>query len=207
MTVSIRQCKFDGCGNHSKAKGFCSTHYERQRRTGSAELVSRPSTEVCTVEGCGLSTRSTFSEYCEKHYMRMRRNGTLQLKYESRPCQVDGCTVTAKPVSGYCRTHQLRVKRRNDPHFEFKGANMPQWTGDDASYAAVHTRLRKSRGPATRYSCVDCDGVAKQWSYDHCDPNGKNSELGSYSTNLDHYFPRCVSCHKRHDLALVRARA
>lgn len=40
-----------------------------------------------------------------------------------------------------------------------------------------------------------------QWSYTHDDPNGLTSGVGSYSSRLEFYVPRCVSCHKRFDLA------
>ena len=33
-----------------------------------------------------------------------------------RKCAVDGCTNTAKPVSGYCNKHHIRKYRGKDPH-------------------------------------------------------------------------------------------
>jgi hypothetical protein len=100
--------------------------------------------------------------------------------------------------------HWLRLKKRNDPNFEYVGDVVARWTGDDATYMAVHQRLRIRRGSAKLHKCVDCGLDAKQWSYEHNDPNEKSSELGPYSTDLNYYSPRCISCHKKFDLEVIR---
>lgn len=38
-----------------------------------------------------------------------------------------------------------------------------------------------------------------QWSYNHRDPDEKQSPEGPYSINPDYYEPRCVKCHKAYD--------
>lgn len=74
---------------------------------------------------------------------------------------------------------------------------------DQPTYSAIHSRLRASRGSAGRYPCIDCGERAEQWSYDHRDPDQLVSALGHpYSTNLEHYAPRCCSCHRIYDSAL-----
>lgn len=70
------------------------------------------------------------------------------------------------------------------------------------SYGAIHTRLAVARGSARTHACVDCGGSADQWSYDHDDPDEMISSLGHpYSGDLDHYLPRCCSCHRAFDAA------
>lgn len=79
---------------------------------------------------------------------------------------------------------------------------MPDRTTEAPSYAAMHGRLNHRRGRARRHSCVDCGQPARHWSYDHADPNELTSPTGlEYSTNLDHYQPRCRPCHEAFDKA------
>lgn len=78
--------------------------------------------------------------------------------------------------------------------------------GDTVSYAGMHAWLRRRRGRASQHACVDCPQPAAHWSYSHDDPDERSSDQGAYSLKAEHYAPRCVSCHRRHDLA-VKARA
>lgn len=75
-----------------------------------------------------------------------------------------------------------------------------RWTGDSASYNAVHTRLRHRHDPG---SCERCgaEGVTLHWALDHerCQSPLASAE-GPYSTSLDDYLRLCVPCHKEMDL-------
>jgi hypothetical protein len=75
---------------------------------------------------------------------------------------------------------------------------------EDVGYSGMHRRLRIDYGPASQFPCVDCLGEAAQWSYSHEDPNELQSPDGPYSLDVEHYAPRCVSCHKSMDLAILR---
>lgn len=73
------------------------------------------------------------------------------------------------------------------------------------TYAGAHQRLRRLRGSAADYVCVDCGGSAADWSYtgestDELVDNALSTPL-RYSLNLDDYEPRCRSCHLRLDRA------
>jgi hypothetical protein len=58
-------------------------------------------------------------------------------------------------------------------------------------YKAVHYRLKARRGPASSYTCVDCETApGAHWSFDQ--PTG-------YSADLSRYQPRCAACHVAHD--------
>ena len=75
------------------------------------------------------------------------------------------------------------------------------------TYATTHRRLKKLKGPARNYACVDCSTTAAaEWSYDNLDPNELTSPTGHYSLDFDHYVPRCTKCHSAFD-ALFRPRA
>lgn len=75
------------------------------------------------------------------------------------------------------------------------------------TYVSAHQRISAARGPAREYDCTDCGGPAAEWSYDHGDPNelvGKSSATreAAYSLDIEHYVPRCVPCHRTHDMGV-----
>ena len=71
------------------------------------------------------------------------------------------------------------------------------WSGDSASYSAVHTRM----GKADAHLCVDCGSQAEEWSYE----GGCPRELICprrhlrYSPDPSRYSPRCKRCHLAQD--------
>ena len=76
-------------------------------------------------------------------------------------------------------------------------------------YTSVHIALSRKRGKASARDCVDCHRPARDWSYDHKDPNEIRCETGEfYSLNPDHYEARCRSCHlkfdKEHRISVAR---
>lgn len=72
--------------------------------------------------------------------------------------------------------------------------------GTSTTYHGAHYYVRKRRGLARRYSCIDCGRPARQWSYDHADPNELVGPTGlEYSTDPSHYQPRCIGCHAAFD--------
>ena len=167
-------CKHpDGCDRLVKARGWCKVHSERIARTGDA----------------GPATiRSP------------RKLG--------RPCAIDDCGGIVDKTGGYdmCGKHYQRFAKHGDPSVvAIGGASLrleqnPRWSGDDASYNAVHIRLREQRGKASGYQCSDCGKRAREWSYDCTDAHEKvDTAMGRYSTDMDRYVPRCVSCHRLFD--------
>lgn len=99
--------------------------------------------------------------------------------------------------------HAERVRRHGDPQVSNtgSGAANPRWRGDAVTYAGAHLRIRAVRGPASEHGCIDCGRPAAHWSYDRSDPHERAGPDGPYSTDSQHYQPRCVPCHKRFDLA------
>jgi len=67
------------------------------------------------------------------------------------------------------------------------------------SYATMHARLARIRGPASRYRCVDCGRAARDWSYDWSCPDELMDRFGAYSADPNRYQPRCRRCHHRFD--------
>lgn len=206
----MKTCTVDGCDNLLRARGYCATHWARWRKYGTTELPTQPTHDECTVDGCGSKPRSKHSPYCEMHYYRIRRNGsTATVKPRVKgDCVVDGCDRAAERVDGYCRMHYLRLTRRGDLRFEMRGAQHPKWTGEAATSGAAHGRIKATRGSARSWACTDCARPAAHWSYDHADPEERyDPDKGYYSLEVDHYFPRCVRCHKSFDLTWLAIRA
>lgn len=72
-------------------------------------------------------------------------------------------------------------------------------------YDAVHGRLRRLYGRASLRPCEHCGGVAKDWAYDHTDPNElSESANGAFSLDLKRYFPLCSRCHLVFDQSFRR---
>lgn len=102
--------------------------------------------------------------------------------------------------------HYLRLKKHGDTNFEMSGENHPHWVGDGATYFVLHARVSRAFGSPKTHDCADCDGPAQQWSYDHNDPDERFEEgKGPYSLDINRYVPRCISCHKKFDLAHIQA--
>ncbi len=167
----------------------------------------------CIIEGCGRDAKTLNRTLCTTHYNRTKTGTPLEQPVRLvRPargtCVVPDCEVLDCGPHGYCAKHHGRVAHNGSPDIvkhqrdrDNKWEKHPRWTGSDATYTAVHQRLKKVRGKASERACVDCGSPARQWSYTHDDPRELHSELGPYSADLDRYEARCVSCHKRFDLA------
>lgn len=200
-----RSCSIEGCRRKFRARGFCATHYARFMRNNTPHLAEVPDSVQCSAPSCSKPPRSRIAKYCETHYYRLRRTGSVADPVRiSGACRVDGCERLASLGDNFCRLHYLRIKNRGDVTFENRGPNCHTWTGEDATYKAVHQRVRAKYGSARDLTCIDCGGPAKHWSYDHTDPNSRFQEgKGDYSTDIEKYDPRCVKCHKRFDMDRV----
>lgn len=78
------------------------------------------------------------------------------------------------------------------------------WRGDQIGVAQAHARVVQARGRADSYPCQHCDGEAREWAYDHQDPDEVPSSEGPYSLDVSRYMPLCVRCHRQFDLGRGR---
>lgn len=75
---------------------------------------------------------------------------------------------------------------------------------DEITYNGAHDRIRRARGHASEYICVDCCAQADEWSLRTDAPVirvGKNSNgfMRRFSVDPLDYEPRCVQCHRAYD--------
>ena len=214
--MTIGECDVEGCDRVEQLRrDWCGMHYKRWQKTGDVGIAGglRPGTTgECAAEDCDKPIRTSGDLHCEMHYYRLRRNGTLDANpwHKRGLCSIEECDQPEDAL-GLCSKHAARKQRHGDPHKVIhqrdrdlpRGAAHSRWSGDDATYTGVHQRLKGAKGRAADHRCTDCGNAAKHWSYDHADPSERVCELGAYSTDLDHYVPRCVPCHKTFDLALL----
>lgn len=209
--TQTKTCTIPGCDRAYRARGWCATHWARWKAHGTTADPKRiPTRTKCSVDECDRKPRSRGAEYCEMHYYRLRRNGSLETVKPRVPeiaCVVDGCKRPAERTDGLCRACLYRLQRNGT--FDYVGYRTPDHL---ATYTIVHQRIRSTYGPAAKRKCVDCGRQARQWSYNHRDPNERWGPSDSYpvpmpySVDLAHYEPRCVPCHKRMDLAWIAGR-
>jgi len=101
-------------------------------------------------------------------------------KYEWRRCPVCGTLA-------WIRRDRLSCSRTCG--YQLTGAAL---RSQNPSYDVWHNRVKKARGPASDYSCVDCGGPAQDWS-----------TADSVSHDVAARFqPRCRKCHRRYDGAV-----
>lgn len=233
--MSKRTCDVDSCGRTVQSgQKYCSGHAARLHRLGDVQADKplrkrKPSSPKprngrpdCSVDGCVKPARSKSAEFCGMHYHRLYRetdlgDATQRKRSQRNPeCAVDECDKPDR-AGGYCSMHATRIYRHGDYNIVIAsedralplGEDHHNWRGDDIGYGAAHSRVKRLNGLASSHLCVGCGYPADHWSYDHADPDEKIEELAggsvAYSTDVDHYQPRCVPCHKRYDLDRINS--
>jgi len=69
--MKVKLCKVRDCNDLHWAKGFCNTHYQRNKRTGTCKLAPRPT--ICKNKDC----------YEAVHCKKMCRNCYARSKYKT----------------------------------------------------------------------------------------------------------------------------
>lgn len=111
----------------------------------------------------------------------MRGKGKGRSLYTERVCE--GCGELA---------WMLKLQRFCSLGCRSRGANNPNWAGDDINYGGMHDRVRAVRGSADyciHRNAINCTSTTYQWAQIH-----ETSGLDIYD-----YVPMCVSCHNRYD--------
>ena len=204
-------CSIPECEKKRGYRDFCPMHYQRWKTHGSPLWEPTVKPEVCAVEGCPQERAKR--DYCNMHYIRLRTKGDVGpvgtvVNIQSGHCSTEGCERDARS-RGLCTLHYGRISRIGslDAAPSTAGAWNGMWKGDEASYFAIHIRLKTTRGKASEYSCTECGGQARHWAYDNADPNEREDAGGRYSTDPNHYRPMCVSCHRKFDFKHAKKEA
>lgn len=162
----------------------------------------------CKFEECGRPAIA--KGLCHPHYQQHRKGKDLTpvrpKSTHSNPltCTEDECQESTY-ARGLCRRHYSKWAYHNQPvrpldvtHHNYKG--------DDISYETAHGRVRKTRGHAKIYWCVDCDKQATDWSLKHDAENvvyqredAPRNAGCAYSIDPMDYEPRCSDCHRKYD--------
>jgi len=67
-------CKFDGCNEEAKSRGYCKKHYTLMYRLGTFDKeISKNKDKTCSVVGCNEKVYG--KGLCSKHYQRLKRHG------------------------------------------------------------------------------------------------------------------------------------
>lgn len=176
--MSILPCQVQGCMNNVKRASYCYSHYMKNWRYGTPTPDHEPRWEDLTGQRFGS-------------IVILKREGQRWL------CLCDCGVTTLARVGDLHRGTKQSCGNRSAHH-----------RSDDIAYCSAHDRVRNDRGRIATQSCVNCGDQAHHWSYNHTDPNeslayGISKNPVAYSTDPAHYSPRCVTCHRRFDVARI----
>lgn len=72
------------------------------------------------------------------------------------------------------------------------------------NYQYAHVQLRKQRGKASSYACVECGKPAKDWALRHDVPQQLCPIQNlTYTLDVQGYQPMCRSCHNTYDMSVI----
>lgn len=156
----------------------------------------------CSVEGCERAWRTV--NLCNMHYERKRLTGAVgPAAPKTMPrgdfCRAPGCGREAY-LRNLCVKHNSRMKTNGTLE------KLPP--NDNIGYGALHTRIKRSRGPARKLTCFFCSDRADEWAYDKSDPHVRYDikNRRPFSMDIERYFPICVPCHRKLDTPPPRRR-
>lgn len=93
---------------------------------------------------------------------------------------------------GIKHTEETKRKLSKALKNKYLGEKSSQWKGDNASYTAFHSWIRRRKGAPK--ICEFCKTTNKEREL--CWANKDHS----YKRNIDDFIPLCYPCHKKYDL-------
>jgi hypothetical protein len=108
----MKSCSIENCENKYKAKGFCSKHYQKNKRLG--DPLAKKEKQFCSIENC--ENKHYAKGFCHKHYEKNKKYGdplvgkNSQNKagleeyiYENSEIDINGCWLwkRSKNKKGY----------------------------------------------------------------------------------------------------------
>jgi len=117
-----------------------------------------------------------------------------------RSCSIDSCEGKLK-AKGMCDKHYMRMRRNGDPlnpgRYEYKRGVR--------KYSSAHEFVIAAKGRAAEHNCLHCGEQARDWAYNHEDPNEveqyrkQTKAVVAYSMHAEYYIPLCKHCHLEFD--------
>ena len=137
----MKICSFNGCERNHWGKGFCSTHYQMQRRGKILQKIGvarqKKESKECCIPLCTNLHRA--KGYCSTHYNQISKNGAIKNKVvvvkipktkmpkAAKSCCIANCDSETKIIKGLCVKHYCRIRAHGDPHvcYSRKHRNKP----------------------------------------------------------------------------------
>lgn len=150
----MKACSIANCPRPHLARGWCATHYQRARLTGSptTPLLRKPNEGNCDVAGCDQPSRKR--GWCASHYAQWRRTGEVNpfgYKWAAPEpeCLVCGSTTEGSRFRRFCSSACDFLYRKYDGH-------VPTSTPCVACGVAIDLTARGKRGQRTKASVKFC---------------------------------------------------
>ena len=145
-------CSIPGRGRRHQSKGYCSTHYRRQKLgLPMLDPIGRPPKTTCSHPSCDLTEK--YAGLCSLHYYRHLRGQDMDapLRRRSREtCSVGDCE-NPYDAAGFCNLHYKRAREGRDmdatPQVPgwFQGCMVGDCTGKHESRGLCRNHARTMR--------------------------------------------------------------
>ena len=178
--MAERTCSIDGCDRPPKARGWCGKHWTRWHKWGDPLAVHKKG--AAATPEAEAERRRKIGEASRGRMLGPPSKETRRKISE---------TLTGRPLSDeHKRAISLANQAVRDKAAATSRDQWEKWREERSlaapGYFGLHTRVRKLRGSACNYQCVECGGRARHWATVH----------GTDGTDLiNHYRPMCVPCH------------
>lgn len=123
MNTATKTCTVDDCSKALIARGLCSMHYARLRKTGSLDLhATRYRLDPCSVDGC--DGKHYAAGWCRKHYGQWRK-GIQPSLYKS--CLHCGEAITDRNAGAELHTDCVALRQADQRYQRNFGMSLDRY--------------------------------------------------------------------------------